>query len=522
MHEIGKKEGITRGCDMTEEFAKANEDYKNVPIKNMGLTKDIKYPEFAQHPSNVDYLYLSEKSDVDFKRDLTHIERYIKADQTYFKRNLYDRINFLFYSSPSRKNKTNYYSLHKGNMYLKVMRILFRYNNNLDYKELEKKMKNINKEFINVSSNTSNLNASSLKNIKVFKNMVFDNKENEKKINQEDFEITDSLDKVAIEENYLRVIDFPEEDNLEISEITRRDKKKIRLLLHSNNYNDPDTLLDLSLDKKMTSDQITLFINTTSEFKSKCQEKMINLEEMTHSVFISIVQNYIRYYLDVKKKFKNQGKLWEYQNLECFYQLYRFANVDNFSYHKGKDEIDYPFVFLYIMCFYFEFNLPMTIRVKGFAYYLFSHLSHRKHCKGIIRALNNPFRYKWVMSTYELYHKIECKPLTLSIYYPSNDGSFKEDFTVNETTTASDLMSEVLKNSQVLKESKEKDFYWIYFTNNDEPWKYQYINHEQILVQLIAEEEQNELGENDIMISDFTEIVKELDEFVSINYLTLM
>ena len=58
MHEIGKKEGSTRGCDMTEEFAKANEDYKNVPIKNMGLTKDIKYPEFAQHPFNVDYLYL--------------------------------------------------------------------------------------------------------------------------------------------------------------------------------------------------------------------------------------------------------------------------------------------------------------------------------------------------------------------------------------------------------------------------------------------------------------------------------
>ena len=123
----------------------------------------------------------------------------------------------------------------------------------------------------------------------------------------------------------------------------------------------------------------------------------------------------------------------------------------------------------------------------------------------MIRALNNPFRYDWIMSTLEIYRKLDNSPLTLSVYYPSNDGSFKEDFTVNETTTASDLMSEVLKNSQVLKESKEKDFYWIYFTNNDEPWKYQYINHEQILVQLIAEEEQNELGENDIMISDFTE-----------------
>ena len=61
-------------------------------------------------------------------------------------------------------------------------------------------------------------------------------------------------------------------------------------------------------------------------------------------------------------------------------------------------------------------------------------------------------------------------------------------------------MKDIFENGKVLKDSKEKDFYWLYFTNNDEPWKYQYINHEQILVQLIAEEEQNELGENDIYI----------------------
>ena len=504
MHEIGKKEVTTKVCDMTEEFAKANEDYKNIPIKNMGLTKDIKYPEFAQHPSNVDYLYLSEKSDIDFEKDLKNITRYIKADQTYFKRNLYDRINFLFCTtSRTRKNKTNCYSLHKGNMYLKVMRILFRFNNNLDYKELEKKMKNINQEYIESSMNTYNMNASYIVNGKIFNKMIF-NKENEDynninmNIDNYDFDITESLDKVAIEENYLRVIDFPEEENLEISEITRRDKKKIRLLLHSNNYNEPDTLLDLSLDKKITIEQMTLFIETTRCFKSKCQEKLINLEEMTQSTFINIVQNYIRYFLIIKQKFKDEGKLWEYQNLECFYQLYRFANVDNFSYHKGKNEIDYPFVFLYIMCFYFEFSIPMIKRVKGFAYYLFSHLNHRKHCKGIIRALNNPFRYKWVMSTYEMYTKIESRPLTLSIYYPSNDGSFKEDFIISETSTAHDLMKDVYEKSIILKDSKEKDFYWVYYTTNEQPWRYQYINYEQVLVELLSVQEENENEEKDL------------------------
>ena len=138
------------------------------------------------------------------------------------------------------------------------------------------------------------------------------------------------------------------------------------------------------------------------------------------------------------------------------------------------------------MCFYFEFSIPMIKRVKGFAYYLFSHLNHRKHCKGIVRALNNPFRYNWVMSTYEIYRKIDCKPMTLSIYYPSNDGSFKEDFIITETSTTKDLMNDILDKSIILRDSKEKDFYWIYFTTNEQPWRYDYINYEQILVELIG------------------------------------
>ena len=507
-HEISKKEGATRGCDLTEEFSKANEDYKNVPVKNMGLTKDIHYPEFAQHPSIVDYLYFSEKNDLEFDKDLKNITRYIKADQTYFKRNLYDRINFLFCNtSRTRKNKKNTYSLHRGNTYLKVMRILFRYNNNLDYKKLESKIKKINQNYIDESSlNTYNLNSSLIQNCNIFNNMNFEKKKfsNQNIYNNDYIDITDSLSKIAIEESCLRVVDFPEEENLE-SEIAKRDKKKIRLLLHSNNYNDPETLLDLSNDKKITDEQINLFKETTKVFNSKCQEQLTNLDTMTNQLFITIVQNYIKYFLIIKAKYKNDRKLWEYQTLECFYQLYRFANVNNFSYKKEKNDIDYPFIFLTIMCFYFEFSVPMIKRVKSFAYYLFSNLNHRKNCKMIIKALNNPFRYDWIMSTVEIYRKIDNSPLSIKVLYPSSDGSFKEDFVINETSTASDLMKNILENSQVLRNSKEKDFYWIYFSKNDEPWKYQYINHEQILVQLIAEEEQNENGENDLLINVATD-----------------
>ena len=510
-HEITKKEGATRGCDLTEEFSKANEDYKNVPVKNMGLTKDIHYPEFAQHPSIVDYLYFSEKNDLEFDKDLKNITRYIKADQTYFKRNLYDRINFLFCNtSRNRKNKKNTYSLHRGNTYLKVMRILFRYNNNLDYKKLETKIKKINQNYIDESSlNTYNLNSSLIQNCNIFSNMILDKKKivnpNQNSYNNDSYiDITDSLSKIAIEESCLRVVDFPEEENLE-SEIAKRDKKKIRLLLHSNNYNEPETLLDLSLDKNITNEQINLFKETTKVFNSKCQEQLSNLDAMTNQLFITIVQNYIKYFLIIKAKYKNDRKLWEYQNLECFYQLYRFANVDNFSYKKEKNDIDYTFIFLTIMCFYFEFSVPMIKRVKSFAYYLFSNLNHRKNCKTIVRALNNPFRYDWIMSTVEIYRKIDNSPLTIKVLYPSSDGSFKEDFIINETSTASDLMKNILENSILFRNSKEKDFYWIYFSKNDEPWKYQYINHEQILVQLIAEEEQNENGENDLLINVATD-----------------
>ena len=519
LHEISKKEGATRGCDMTEEFAKANEDFKNVPLKNMGLTKDINNPEFAQHPSIVDYLYFSEKNELEFEKDLKNITRYIKADQTYFKRNLYDRINFLFCTtSRNRKNKKNTYSLHRGNTYLKVMRILFRFNNNLDYKKLEKKMKNINQDYINETSlNLYNLNSSSIQNCKIFNNMIFEKRNYSEKYsyNSDTFtDLSDSLSKIAIEESYLRIIDFPDDENVE-SEIAKRDKKKIRLLLHSNNYNEPQTLLDLSLDKNITQEQISLFTETTKVFNSKCQEQMSNLDTVTNQSFINIVQNYIKYFLIIKRKYKNDRKLWEYQNLECFYQLYRFANINNFSFKKNKDEIDYSFVFLTIMCFYFEFNIPMIKRVKSLAYYLFINLSHRKNCKTIIRALNNPFRYDWIMSTMEIYRKIDNSPLNLTVSYPSNDGSFKEDFSITETTTASELMSDILQNSKILKDSKEKDFYWIYISNNEDPLKYQYINHEQILVQLIAEEEQNGLGENDLITNVMGENI--LDEEISIS-----
>ena len=60
--------------------------------------------------------------------------------------------------------------------------------------------------------------------------MVFEKPNNFEKNYDNDTltDVSDSISKIAIEESYLRIIDFPEEENVE-SEIARRDKKKIRL-----------------------------------------------------------------------------------------------------------------------------------------------------------------------------------------------------------------------------------------------------------------------------------------------------
>ena len=160
----------------------------------------------------------------------------------------------------------------------------------------------MNKDYISDSSlNTLNLNSSIIQNCKIFNNMVFEKPNNFEKNYDNDTltDVSDSISKIAIEESYLRIIDFPEEENVE-SEIARRDKKKIRLLLHSDNYNEPVTLLDLSLDKNITEEQIKLFTETTKNFNSKCQEQMSNLDTMTNPMFITIVQNYIKYFLVIK------------------------------------------------------------------------------------------------------------------------------------------------------------------------------------------------------------------------------
>ena len=485
--DISKKEESPLSCDMNEEFSPANNKFKNWNITKMNLPKEIKYKEFSLHPSNLDYLKLSECDYNDLKNDLEEITRLIKVDQTYGRRNVYDRLNFLFCNtSKIRKNKTNYYKLHKGNIYLKIMRVLFRYFNNIDFNDYLRRIENKNYEIKSIPSFYI-FNSSTLQN-KIFTNHNIKFID-ENSINK--YDIEESLENVAIEEFNLRMIEFKDIDYTDLSEVQKKNKSNIRLLEYSEDYTFPETLLNID-DSSFSNDQKRNFKNIAKNIISKYHDKLKNLNEITKPKFVIILRHFISYFLFLKKNFSKEKKFWEFINLECFYQLYRFANRDNFSYKKEKNEYDYPFIILYLMCHYFEFSESMIRRIKGFVYYLFSNMSHRKHCKGIIKALNNPYRYDWVMSTYEIYKKINCENIVIEIFYPSNNNNLKEEFEINETTTAGKLFEIIKEKSFVLKDSVEKEQYWIYYVSNDNPISFQFINYEELILKLISIQEETE------------------------------
>ena len=327
-----KKEECFNIIDMNDEFARANDRYKYYNVKRMNLPKEIKYPQFSLHPLNVDYLFLCEVNEKDFKNDLNVITKLINVDQTYGKRNLYDRLNFLFsVSNKKKKNEINYYSLHKNNPYLRVMRVLFRYFNNLDLKDSKKKFFN-KEDSMNFRMSIYKKNSSMIQNKNII-NKIFPKQE---KININN--INESLTNIIIEEFNLRIINenINEDELKNLSEVQKRNYLKINLLKYSENFDSPETLLDLS-NEKLTSEQIKKFTEITKLFISKCQNRLKNLDEITIPFFIKVIQYYIRYFLLIKKEYQKDKKLWENINLECFYQLFRFSNRNDFNYKKNKN-----------------------------------------------------------------------------------------------------------------------------------------------------------------------------------------
>ena len=534
--DLYQKESSITTYNMYEEFSPANKAYiAFTDPMQLNIPTEIIHKELALHPSHLDYLALSELSEKDCIEDLGVISRLIASNQSYGKRNLYDRLKFLFVNSSKKKKNEDYlYRLHKKNLFLKIMRVLFRYFNAIDFKEFQKKLNlDLSKSEINHTNSNILMNSSSFVATKTFtsQNMKLD--ESKSILNSGD--IQSSLENIAIEERNLRIMESENktEEEKNLSKIEYENRKKIELLKYCDNLAEPVTLLDISQVKDITIPQIERFTQITMVFFSKCQEMLSIQSNLNDDSFCTIVQGYIKYYLEVKNQFSQDTKYWELQNLECFYQLFRFANKNNFENepepatkenennvnHNGnfnnnnspnhknnpngqkainqdnkedsQPKINYPFAFLYIMCWYFEFNETMIRRVKGFVYYLFSHMIQRKYCKGIIRALNNPFRYTFPMSTYEIIKKITNKPLTVEVTFPSAN-KIKEKYEITETTTIGDLFQKVKYNSEILSESIEKGLYWIYYVSNDKPCNFQYLINEDLIVELIGINEESE------------------------------
>ena len=526
--DLYQKEASITKYNMNEEFSPANDEYKKFkdPIK-LNIPKEIIHKELSLHPANLDYLSLSECSEKDFIDDLGEISRLISSNQSYGKRNLYDRLKFIFVStSKKRKNEDYLYKLHKGNIYLKIMRVLFRYFNAIDFRDYHKRMStDLSRSDIKQSSTNMLLNSSSFLGLRTMGSQQFGKLDESKVFTTGG--IQPSMENIAIEERNLRINDVPEnEEEKKLSKIELENKRKLNLLKYCESLNEPETLLDISQVKDISMAQLERFTKFTGVFFTKCQERLKNINSISQEYFCVVVQYYIRFYLEVKTQFSQDTKYWELQNLECFYQLFRFANrndfediveeekkenneeanvnKENIDNDKNKDnttnvnqttqekKINYPFAFLYLMCWYFDFNETMIRRIKGFIYYLFAHLIQRKFCKGIIRALNNPYRYSWVMSTFEIIKKIRNEPLIIDVSYPSHENRIKESYEITETTTVGELVTKIRNESINLKECSERGLYWLYYVINDKPNNYQYLSNEELIVDLIGSSEENE------------------------------
>ena len=67
-------------------------------------------------------------------------------------RNIFNRLTFLFIRNTKKEYPNKYgYSLSKKNKYLKLSRILFRFNNGLDGKNIYLKLLEINKDYVIVT-----------------------------------------------------------------------------------------------------------------------------------------------------------------------------------------------------------------------------------------------------------------------------------------------------------------------------------------------------------------------------------
>jgi hypothetical protein len=114
----------------------------------------------------------------------------------------------------------------------------------------------------------------------------------------------------------------------------------------------------------------------------------------------------------------------------------------------------------------------------------------RKYMKGVIRALNNSYRYDFVMSTFEVLCKLHCRSMRVDVWFPSHHYRNKEEYGVNEETKVGELFRKIKQGSKHMKEWSEKGLYWVYFVDNENASDVELLKYERKVVEVIGSSEE--------------------------------
>ena len=442
------------------------------------IPEGIYYKEICVHPSVLDYLEISLLNKDNLEKDLETITEFIKLQNLnssiyninnninnsvmweYGVRNIFNRLTFLFMKNTKKEYPKKYgYSLSKKNKYLKLARLLFRFNNGLDGKNIYLNLLEIDKSYRIITENdilnseTTTLNPSLYNIVYCISNFNTNIKTTNKEIQRLNKEIISGIN----------VIDNIQKLKLEILKFSPR--KKIY------------PLIDLKLElKNITKEKRKLFQKISYQFYAKLLE--INNNNYSRIIYYNRMYRKIKellvFILNIKYYFKNEEMDENFLMIiykEIFYICLKYMNRENFDFSftnesdKNNNVKRFSFGILYIILFYIEFNLGLKIYIKEFLLDLYLHRYFPSYCKHALSALNNNYRYDWIMSSFEIHNRLYYNNIIKVKIYFTND--YYEYYNINEHTTVYDLFNDIFNNSQFFKNFKNKKLYWIYLVQND-------------------------------------------------------
>ena len=474
------KNSVTYITKVQNDFDDIYKRYMKIsPILIEQIPEGIKYKDICVHPNVLDYLEIASLKKDMLEKDLELITDYVNTQNLnnstseknninnsvileYGRRNIFNRLTFLFMKNTKKEYPKKYgYSLSKKNKYLKLSRLLFRFNNGLDGKNIYLKLLSINKNYTSIThydiknAEMTILHPSLYNIVYCISNFNTNLKTNNKEIQRLNKAILSGID----------VIDNIQRLKLEILKFSP--KKKIY------------PLIDLKLElKNITKEKRKIFNKISYKFYSKLLEinNNNNSRIIHYNRMYRKIKELIVFTLNIRNHFKNEEMNENFLMIiykEIFYICIKYMNRDNFNFSfldENEDDINnnikrFSFGILYIMLFYLEFNLGLKIYIKEFLLDLYIHRYFPPYCKHALNALNNNYRYDWIMSSYEIHNRLFYNnQIRIKIYFTYD---YYEIYYIDEHTTVYDLFLDIFNNSQFFKSFRNKKLYWIYLVQND-------------------------------------------------------